>query len=212
MNMNANLLADRLWPAAGTGLLRNAVLAVAGSLLVALAAQVTVPMYPVPMTLQTLPVLAIGAAYGARLGGATLLLYMIEGAIGLPFFRGGKSGLQDDALAYWFPSGSMGYLVGFIVAAWLVGKLVESGWGETLWKTAAATVIGGIVLYVPGLIWLAIWAAKTQALDASAAIGASLSWGLYPFVIGDLLKAIVAGLTIPAVGALAGRKTETGPR
>ena len=158
------------------------------------------------MTLQTMAVLAVGAADGARLGAATLGLYALEGAIGLPFFAGGKSGIADAKLDYFLPAGSMGYVVGFIIAAWLVGKLVESGWANTLFKSALATVAGAVVLYVPGLIWLAIWAAKTQGMDASAAMQAAINWGLTPFLLGDAVKAIIAGLAIPSLANLLSRK------
>jgi biotin transport system substrate-specific component len=207
MNTQTELLVSRLWPARSEGgLVRYAVLAIIGSLLVAGAAQVTVPMWPVPMTLQTLAVLAVGAAYGSRLGAATLGLYALEGAAGLPFFAGGKSGIFDAKLDYLLPAGSMGYVVGFILAAYLVGKLVESGWANTFYKSALATLAGAAVLYVPGLIWLAIWAAKTQGFDTAAAIDAALNWGLYPFIVGDILKAIVAGLAVPAAGVMSARK------
>ena len=197
--MNANLLASRIWPASETGsFVRNLVLAVVGSLFVAAAAQISVPMFPVPMTLQTLAVLAVGGAYGARLGAATLGLYALEGAVGLPFFAGGKSGIFDDKLDYFFPASSMGYVLGFIVSAWLVGRLIESGWGQNFVKAMFAALIGAVVLYVPGLIWLSIWAAQTQGMEAGAAVSAALSWGLYPFVIGDGLKALLAGLGIGA--------------
>jgi biotin transport system substrate-specific component len=200
-------LANRIWPQAGSSnLVRNVVLAIAGSLLVAAAAQVTVPMWPVPMTLQTLAVLGVGAAYGARLGAATLLLYAIEGAIGLPFFAGGKSGVADAKLDYFLPASSMGYVVGFILAAFIVGKLFESGWANTFLKSVLATIVGAVVLYVPGLIWLAIWAAKTQGMDASAAAQAAISWGLTPFLFGDAVKAIIAGLVVPAAGLAFSRK------
>ncbi len=200
-------LANRIWPEAkASNLMRNIVLAVAGSLLVAAAAQITVPMWPVPMTLQTLAVLGVGAAYGARLGAATLLLYAIAGAVGLPFFAGGKSGIADAKLDYFLPAGSMGYVVGFILAAFLVGKLVESGWANTFFKSVLATVAGAIVLYVPGLIWLSIWAAKTQGMDASAAMQAAINWGLTPFLVGDAVKAVIAGLAVPAAGLAFSRR------
>ncbi len=205
--MNATL-ANKLWPQTqSSNLVRNIVLAAIGSLIVAGAAQVTVPMYPVPMTLQTLAVLGIGAAYGARLGAATLLLYAIEGAVGLPFFAGGKSGLFDAKLDYMFPSGSMGYVVGFILAAWLVGKLIESGWVSSLPKSALAALVGGALLYVPGVIWLAIWAAKTMNMDAATATTSALSWGLYPFIVGDVIKAVLAGVGVPAIASLFGHKS-----
>jgi biotin transport system substrate-specific component len=201
-------LANRIWPqATSSNLVRNVVLAVVGSLLVAAAAQITVPMWPVPMTLQTLAVLGVGAAYGARMGAATLGLYALEGAIGLPFFAGGKSGIADAKLDYFLPAGSMGYVVGFIIAAYLVGKLVESGWANSLLKTALATLAGAAVLYVPGLIWLAIWASTAGVVpEGQTAIQAAMNWGLYPFVLGDAVKAIIAGLAVPAAGLMFARK------
>ena len=187
-------LAHRLWPAATSTLGRDAVLAVAGSLLIAGAANVTVPMWPVPMTLQTLAVLMVGGAFGARLGLITVVLYLIEGMIGLPFFAEGKSGLfgADGIL---IPSG--GYLIGFMVAAWLAGRLAQIGWINSPARMISASVLGGAVLYVPGLIWLAVWAARTQGMDAATAVSSALSWGLYPFIMGDVIKAVIAGIALP---------------
>jgi biotin transport system substrate-specific component len=201
-------LANRIWPqAASSNLVRNIVLAIVGSLLVAGAAQITVPMWPVPMTLQTLAVLGIGAAYGSRLGAATLGLYALEGAVGLPFFAGGKSGIFDAKLDYLLPASSMGYVVGFILAAWLVGKLVESGWVNSLFKSIMATIAGALVLYVPGLIWLAIWASTAGVVpEGEGAVQTALAWGLYPFMLGDAVKAIIAGLAVPAAGLMFPRK------
>lgn len=186
--MNGNLLANRLW--AGQGLGRAALLAVAGSVFVALAAHITVPMLPVPMTLQTMAVLMIGAAYGSRLGAATLAAYAAEGAAGLPVFAptpDGYPGLLG-------PTG--GYIIGFILAAALVGWLVETGRASTTPKLIAATVAGAAILYVPGLLWL------------SHFVGAdALKYGLYPFVLGDAIKAVVAALAVPAASTLLGSKT-----
>ena len=129
--IQSTTLANRVWPQANTnGLVRNAALAVAGSLLVALAAQINIPMYPVPMTLQTLAVLAIGAAFGARLGAATLALYALEGAVGLPFFAQMKSGLAVIS----GPSG--GYIIGFILAARTrsTGSSTSTWPGPTCWQ------------------------------------------------------------------------------
>jgi biotin transport system substrate-specific component len=205
--MSYSTLANRVWPVAGSShLVRNIVLAVAGSLFVAAAAQITVPIGgPVPITLQTLAVLMIGGAYGSRLGAATLGLYALEGAIGLPFFAAGKSGIADAKLDYFLPSGSMGYIVGFIIAAWLIGKLIESGWGASMMKSILATLAGAVILYVPGLIWLAIWFAKSKGLDASSAIQNSLVWGLYPFVLVDIVKVLLAAL-VPVAAMGFGRK------
>lgn len=206
--MSHHILANRIWPvAASSNLARNVVLAVVGSLVVAAAAQITVPMWPVPMTLQTLAVLAIGAAYGARLGAATLGLYALEGAVGLPFFAGAKSGLFDAKLDYYLPAGSMGYVVGFIIAAYLVGKLVESGWANSLLKSAVATLAGAVALYVPGVIWLAVWASTTGVVpEGQTALQAALAWGVTPFLFGDAVKAIIAGLAVPAAGMMISKK------
>ena len=185
--MNTSLLSNRLWPVAGNAVLRNAVLAIAGSLLVAAAAQVNVPMLPVPMTLQTLAVLAIGAAYGSRLGAATLALYALEGAMGLPVFAGFKSGVM---LA------SFGYVLGFIAAAFVVGYLAERGWDKSVPKMFAAMLAGAAMLYVPGLLWLSFWV---------GGLGHAVTVGLLPFVAGDLVKAAIAAVGFPAVWALLGR-------
>jgi biotin transport system substrate-specific component len=187
--MSHNLLSHRIWPAAGVSpVARNLVLAVVGSAIVALAAQIAVPMVPVPMTLQTLAVLAIGAAYGSRLGAATLALYALEGAIGLPVFAQMKSGVM---LA------SFGYVLGFIAAAWLVGWLAERGWDRSVRKMFAAMLAGAAVLYVPGLIWLSVW---VGGLDKA------IAFGLTPFIAGDLVKAAIAALGFPAVWSLIGRR------
>ena len=193
--MATQTIAQRLWPVAGSALVRNVVLAVAGSLLVAGAAQISIPMWPVPMTLQTLAVLGIGGAYGARLGFATLALYALEGAAGLPFFAGGQAGLYKDGALI----SSGGYIIGFILAAALVGWLAEKGWGSSPFKMALAAFIGGAALYIPGLIWLAAWAAQVKGMAVADAIPAAISWGFTPFLAGDAIKALIAGLGIGSV-------------
>jgi biotin transport system substrate-specific component len=185
--MNASLLSDRLWPASGNALARNAVLAIAGSLIVAAAAQVNVPMLPVPMTLQTLAVLAIGAAYGARLGAITLALYALEGAVGLPVFAEFKSGIMLP---------SFGYVLGFVAAAGLVGWLAERGWDRSGLKMFAAMILGAAVVYVPGVVWLTGWIGFEKAVQ----------FGLLPFIAGDVAKAAIAALGFPAIWALLGRR------
>ncbi|MFN4140525.1 biotin transporter BioY [Aestuariivirga sp.] len=184
--MNTSLLSDRLWPASGASLGRGAVLAILGSLVVAAAAQVNVPMLPVPMTLQTLAVLMIGAAYGARLGAATLALYAFEGAVGLPVFAGFQSGVM---LA------TFGYVLGFIPAACVVGFLAERGWDRSAPRMFAAMLLGAAVLYMPGLLWLSAWIGAEKAI----------AFGLLPFIAGDVVKAAVAALGFPAAWALLSR-------
>jgi biotin transport system substrate-specific component len=206
IDLDARTLAAALWtPARVSPLLRGAALALAGSLFVALCAQITVPLWPVPVTGQTFAVLSVGLVCGWRIGGAALLLYLVEGAIGLPFFAGGKAGWA----AVVGPSG--GYIWGFVLAAALVGYLAERGWDRNVPRTALAMLLGNIVLYVPGLIWLAMFYAGPgqeyiAATGATTAWGAAIAAGLTPFLVGDLLKLLLAACLIPAVWALLKRR------
>jgi biotin transport system substrate-specific component len=202
MTTSGRLLASRIWPLAGQSSLRRAAtFAVLGSLLVALAAQISVPMVPVPMTLQTLAVLAVGGAYGARLGAATLVLYALEGAVGFPVFANLSGGYQ----VIFGPTG--GYIVGFILAAGLVGLLVERGWGESLPWLGGAMLLGAAILYVPGLLWLGTWLATAKGLDYAGASQIAVSSGLLPFIPGDIVKAVLAALAFPAAHGLIGKKS-----
>jgi biotin transport system substrate-specific component len=196
-------LAGRLWPASSLNWTRAILLAILGSAIVAIAAQVNVPLYPVPMTLQTLAVLAVGAAYGARLGAITLALYALEGAVGLPVFANFQAGLFRPTGEI-IPDG--GYIVGFILAAGLVGYLVEKGWGANVFKLCGAMLIGAAVLYVPGLIWLAGWLGVMKGMDATSAITVAFATGMFPFILGDIIKAVLAALAFPAAFSLLGRR------
>ncbi|MGO1117720.1 biotin transporter BioY [Rhodovibrionaceae bacterium A322] len=178
-------LAASLWPAqANSSLARNLLLMVVGSAFLALASQISVPMFPVPMTLQTFAVLTIGLAFGSRLAAATVALYLMEGAMGLPVFAGGKFGL----VALTGTTG--GYLIGFVFAAGLVGWLAEKGWDRSVLTTAFALLLGNIVLYVPGILWLG----SVVGWDKPV-----LEWGLTPFIIGDLVKLALAAAIFPLV-------------
>jgi biotin transport system substrate-specific component len=168
-------------------MLRNVALAILGSAVVAIAAQINIPLPVVPLTMQTLAVLAIGAAYGARLGAATLALYAIEGAAGLPVFAQMKAGAGVIA----GPTG--GYIIGFILAAALVGYLAEQGWSRSIPKMIVASLLGAIVLYIPGLVWL------HQFANGWAQ---TFEWGVTPFIVGDIVKAILAALGFQAAWGL----------
>lgn len=196
-------LVGHLWPASSMSWTRTILLAVLGSVIVALAAQVSVPMLPVPMTLQTLAVLAVGGAYGAKLGAGTLALYALEGAVGLPVFANFQAGL-------FLPTGEIiatgGYIIGFIVAAGLVGYLVEKGWGVRVLKLCAAMLLGAAVLYIPGLLWLVGWLGVMKGMDVTSAVTIAMTSGLLPFIPGDIIKAVLAALAFPAAFSLLGRK------
>jgi biotin transport system substrate-specific component len=186
-------LIDQIWPQRGNAALRSALLAIGGSLLLWASAKAQVPMWPVPMTMQTFVVLVLGMAYGGRLGSATVALYLLQGAIGLPVFAGTPE--KGIGLAYMAgPTG--GYLVGFLVAAAVVGWLADRGWGRTLPYAVAAMAIGTVVQLVPGVAWLAVLIGWTKAI----------ALGLTPFIVGAVLKLALAA----AVVSLAWRAAERG--
>jgi biotin transport system substrate-specific component len=208
LSVTRDTLASALWPADATrGWLRNVILAVAGSLLVALCAQVQVPLWPVPITGQTFAVLVVGMAYGWRLGGATLVLYTAEGAVGLPVFANFSSGLGVLA----GPTG--GYIFGgFVLGAALVGYLAERGWDRSVVKTGLAMLAGNVAIYVPGLAWLALFyagpgAQYVAATGAESALGAAFAAGALPFLFGDFLKLLLAAAVFPLVWRRVSRRT-----
>ena len=177
------------WPGAVGSWLRMAVLAVAGTVLLTVSAKIQVPFYPVPMTMQTFAVLVIGMAYGWKLGGATLLLYLAEGAVGLPVFAGTPE--KGIGLAYMAgPTG--GYLVGFVLAAGIAGWLGKKGWDRSIPMTLAAMIIGTVIIFVPGYAWLA------------ALIGSEKAWafGVLPFLWGEVFKIALAAAVLPGAWKL----------
>jgi biotin transport system substrate-specific component len=187
-------LIDRLWPAGGMSKgLRAVILAIVGSLLLWISARIQVPFWPVPMTMQTFVVLVLGMAYGWRLGAATLLLYLAQGAVGLPVFAGTPE--KRIGLAYML-SGTGGYLVGFLLAAAVCGYLAERGWDRKFWTTCLAMLIGNAVIYVPGLLWLGTLFGWDKPI---------LAWGLTPFLLGDLVKLALAATVLPLAWKLTGR-------
>ena len=179
---------------------RSRVLAVlAGAGFVALLAQVALPLpfTPVPVTLQTLGVLLVGAALGSRLGAQALGLYLAAGAAGLPVFAGGGAGLA------WLLGPTGGYLLGFVMAAWLAGALVER-FGSDRRPMAAflAMLAASAAIYAFGLAGLAGWMALA---GKPVSLPGLLALGLYPFALGDLLKAGLAAVLLPAAWKGLGR-------
>ena len=162
-------------------LLAHIFLAAIGSLLLTISAKVQVPFYPVPMTMQTLVVLMIGMSYGASLGSGTILLYIAQGAFGLPVFANG------GGIAYLTgPTG--GYIVGFLISATLLGLLANKGWGKT-WKTTAFAMIMGVcVIFLSGVGWLSLFVGFEVAVLK----------GFLPFVFADFLKIVIACFAMPA--------------
>ena len=153
-----------------------------GSALIGLSAQIEVPWYPVPVTGQTLMILLIGMAYGPVLGAVTVVAYLLEGALGLPAFSGGKAGWP---VLVGFTGG---YLFGFIVAAFTVGMLAVRGMGRTITGTVIAMVLGNLVIYACGVAWL-------QSLIG---LEKAIAGGVLPFLYGDMLKILIAAFAMPA--------------
>jgi biotin transporter BioY len=167
-------------------LISDAGLVIAFSLFTGLMAhiQIPLPFTPVPITGQTFAVLLCGALLGARLGTASMLLYITEGAVGLPVFAAAKG-----ATTY-------GYLAGFVAAALIVGWFADLGWTKDLPRTIVAMIAGEIAIYFFGLLWLAHFVPPTKVLD----------FGLYPFLIGDAIKLAAAAVVLPAGWRLSRRR------
>ncbi len=190
---NEQTLMSVIWPASSTAkMVRNIVLAVLGSIALWVSAKVQVTFFYVPMTLQTLVVLGLGAAMGWRLAGSTVMLYLAQGAAGFPVFAGTPE--KGIGLAYMAgPTG--GYLIGFVIAAMLVGYLVQTGASKNVFKTFAIMALGTAVIYVPGAVWLANFVGLEKAVE----------FGVMPFLYGDLIKAALAAGLFPAIWMLLGK-------
>lgn len=147
-----------------------------GTLVLAASSQVSVPMVPVPMTMQTLAVTLVGALYGWRLGGVTILVWLAQGALGLPVFAGGSGGFVR------FFGPTAGYLLAFPIAGALTGWLVERGWnGSKLLLACAAMLIGNVLCLVLGAAWLAAMVGLPKAIAV----------GVAPFLLGAALKSVL---------------------
>ena len=169
---------------------RYVLLALSGSALITICTQISIPLFPVPMTLQTFAVFLIGLTYGWRLGGISVLLYLLEGAIGLPVFSGGKGGMIV------FMGPTAGYLVGFLLAATACGWFAERGFDRSYFRLFLSLIVGNILIYTPGLFWLGTLIGWDKPV---------LEYGLYPFIGGDLLKIAMAVLLLPTVWKIVNR-------
>jgi biotin transport system substrate-specific component len=179
-------LVAALWPESEGSLVRNIGLAFAGSLALWLSAKVQVPFWPIPMTMQTFVVLVLGAALGPRYGALAVLMYLAQGAAGLPVFAGTPE--KGLGLSYMIgPTG--GYLVGFLVGAIVVGFLAERGFDRSMGMMFLAVGVGHAIILACGWAWLA------------TLIGPGKAWiaGVAPFHAATLLKTALAALCVPAV-------------
>ena len=182
------VLVERLGGGSGArGVALRAALVALGVLVLALSAKIAVPMWPVPITMGTFAVLTLGAAYGPGLGLATILAYLGMGALGADVFQG--SGGEVTGLAY-MVGGTGGYLAGYALAAVALGLAARHGWDRSVPRLALAMLIGNVLIYLPGLLWLGQIYGWDQPI---------LAWGLWPFLIGDALKLALAVLVVPAL-------------
>jgi biotin transport system substrate-specific component len=181
-------LAAVVWPHrtdGSSGVFRSVILIALGTALLALSAKVNLPLPYVPMTLQTLVVLMIGAAYGWRLGTATLLAYLAEGAIGLPVFAGPVGGLAP------LVGPTAGYLFGFVGAAFVTGWLAERGWDRSVLLLFVAMALGHLLILAAGFGWLAF----------GVKLGVQKAWlvGIAPFIAASLIKNALGAALVPAL-------------
>lgn len=192
LNSAATLL-EQLVPATDAGTskwVRNVAAVVVGSILLTLAAKASIPFYPVPMTLQTLVVLALGMVLGPRLGAAAVIAYLAQGAMGLPVFAGTPE--KGIGLAYMLGT-TGGYLLGFVVAAYATGLLAERQWDRSFVTTVAAMFVGNVIIYAFGLVWLGSIVGWDKPV---------LAWGMTPFLLGDLAKILIAAAVLPTLWKL----------
>lgn len=171
---------------------RSVSLAVVFSLLTALAAQIVIPIGPVPITGSTFAVLLTGALLGSRLGAMAMIVYLFEGAAGLPFFYGGHGGFAHIL----GPTG--GYLVAFPAAAFITGAFAENGWDKRFFSAVAAMAVGSIVILLAGWTWFAVLM-NTNLL-------AAFKISVAPHLVGDVIKILLAAAALPTGWALLKRK------
>jgi biotin transport system substrate-specific component len=170
-------------------------LALGGSLLLAVSAKIQVPFWPVPVTMQSLGVLLIGIALGSRLGAAAVLAYLAEGFVGLPVFAGAAAGPA------YFAGPTAGYLLGFLIAAASIGWLAERGWDRSAGSAVLAMAIGHVLLFVPGVLWLAVLFGWPKAI----------AFGVTPFILATLVKTALGGAVIAALWSYLGHRSIAAP-
>jgi biotin transport system substrate-specific component len=193
-------LAAAIWPGDTNAALRAIVLVAVGVLVMTLSAKVRVPFVPVPVTLQTLALPLIAAAYGSRLGTATIIAYLAAGLVGLPVFTNTPP-LTAGPLYFLGTTG--GYLVAYPLAAWIVGALSESGAGRSLPALFGAMLAGDVLILAMGYLWLAFAA---HLANGGVGLGADAAFqaGVLPFLLADLVKiGLAAALTRASWGLLA---------
>ncbi len=204
---NKTVLQEAGWPVQGSEIwTKRILLVVAGIAVLMLAAKIKVPVppSPVPITMQTFAVLTIGAAYGPRLGLVTILGYVLVGALGLDVFA--TSSAVKNGLPYMM-SYSGGFIFGFVLATIALGYAATKGWDRNVLSMALALLIGNVLIYVPGVLWMRHVIEVNGAFDAAkyASVWAqTFDWGVTKYLIGDAMKLALAALLVPAVWKMVG--------
>ncbi len=170
---------------------KEVVLVLAGIALLAIASKIRVPMWPVPMTMQTFAVLTVGAGLGLRLGLASLLGYVALGAAGVAVFAGDSAGLA------YMTGPTAGYLVGFVAAAAAMGAMARRGLDRNVLTMAGAMLVGNAIIYVFGVAWMAYLFGAAKGMDWV------MQYGMTNFLVGDALKLALAALVVPGLWKLA---------
>ncbi|MEQ1768782.1 MAG: biotin transporter BioY [Devosia sp.] len=175
--------------AASAQLLANVVIVLLGTALITLAAKTNVPTWPVAVTLQSLAVAFLAAAFGWRIGVATVVAYLVEGAVGLPVFATG------GGLAYLVgPTG--GFLIGFVLMAYIIGRAADAGASGRVVALAIAMLVADAALFVLGFLWLLALGSSAAWLDQSNLLGSAFAKAVQPFLLWDALKMIFAAVTV----------------
>ncbi|ODT47486.1 biotin transporter BioY [Devosia sp. 63-57] len=177
----------------------NLATVVLGTLLITAAAKVNVPVWPVPVTLQSFAIAALAAAFGMRIATATVALYLLEGAMGLPVFATG------GGMAYLVgPTG--GFLIGFLAMAAIIGAAVDRGASSRPAVLFASMLVGGSVMFAFGFAWLVAMAGQAQWVDQANVVGSAFAKAVQPFIVWDILKMAFATLTVTGAWKLFGAK------
>lgn len=178
----------------------NLVTVVLGTLLITICAKINVPVWPVPVTLQSFAIAALAAAFGLRIGVATVALYLLEGAFGLPVFAGASAGIPY----LMGPTG--GFLLGFLLLAAIVGYAADRGASGKPLTLFAAMLVGDAVLFVLGFAWLLFMAGQAQWIDQANVVASAFAKAVQPFIVWDILKMALAALTVTGAWKLLSKR------
>ena len=184
-----------------TRLVSNIVTVLLGTMLITLAAKISVPTWPVPVTLQSFAIATLAAAFGWRIGTATVIAYLLEGAAGLPVFAGATAGLPYIM----GPTG--GFLLGFIPMAFIIGRAADLGASGRVGLLFITMLVADAVLFALGFTWLLVLGSAASWIDQTNVVGSAFAKAVQPFLVWDALKMLFAALTVTGIWTLAKKRT-----